>query len=224
MNPHQSRHEKEVATLAAAYEKQGYTVHLRPDVAQIPADLNGYHPDLLAEKADEHLLVMAKSSRDQMPISISRLQSLVENVKRVPGWKFLLVNYSPDYEAASLIQAPLSWSDINSRVDLAKQLRESGEAEAAILLFWPALEALLRRHAESVDLPLESLSVVALLDYLYSDADLSYEHFEQAKRLLTGRNQLAHGFPLPEANQQAVQLQRLVDDLSNEWIPTRTAA
>ena len=224
MNPYQSQHEQEVATLAATYEKQGYTVRLRPNVEQIPLDLNGYYPDLLAEKEDEHLLIMAKSSRDPMPISISRLQSLVENVKRLPGWKFLLVNYSPEYEAASMLHIPLSWSDINSRVGLAKQLRESGEAEAAILLFWPALEALLRRHAESVELPLKNLSVVALLDYLYSDADLSYEHFEQARKLLAGRNQLAHGFPLPEASQQAIQLQRLVDDLSNEWIPTRTAA
>lgn len=224
MNSYQSPHEKEVAALAATYEKQGYIVRLRPAVEQIPLDLNGYYPDLLAEKDDEHLMVMAKSSRDPMPIFISRLQSLVENVKRVPGWKFLLVNYSPEYEAASLLQIPLSWSDIINRVALAKQLRESGEAEAAILLFWPALEALLRRHAESMNLPLEHLSVRALLDYLYSEADLSYEHFEQAKNLLAGRNQLAHGFPLPEATQQAVQLQSLVDDLTHDWQPTRHAA
>lgn len=111
-----------------------------------------------------------------------------------------------------------------SRVALAKHLRETGEAEAAILLFWSALEALLRRHAQSVELPLENLSVLALLDYLYSDADLSFEHFDQARKLLTGRNQLAHGFLLAEAPQQAVQLQGLIDDLANEWLPTREAA
>jgi len=104
------------------------------------------------------------------------------------------------------------------------RLREAGDAEAAILLFWSALEALLRRHAESLDLPLEQLSVRALLDYLYSDADLSYEHFDQAKKLLSGRNQVAHGFFLPEASQQARQLQSLIDELSDEWLLMRNVA
>lgn len=105
MSPSQNPHNAQVATLAAEYEKQGYRVQIRPDIEQIPLDLNGYYPDLLAEKASEHLLILANNIRQ--PISISRLQSLVENVKRAPDWRFLLVNYSPEYDAASLAQAPL---------------------------------------------------------------------------------------------------------------------
>ena len=225
MNPAQNQHALEVAALAADYEQQGYTVHIRPDVEQIPLDLQGYYPDLLAEKDGQHLLILANNIQQPVPaISINRLQRVVENVKQLRGWKLLLVNYSPDYEAASMLQSPISWPDISNRITLAEHLRKSGEAEAAILLFWSALEALLRRHAEAVNLPLENLSVVALLDYLYSDADLSFEHFDQAKKLLAGRNKLAHGFPLSEAPQQASQLQMLLHNLSNEWLPTREAA
>jgi hypothetical protein len=224
MNSLQHQHDSQVAALAADYESQGYKVHIKPAIEQIPLDLNGYYPDILAEKEDQHLLVLANNTRKPVPISISRLQSLIENVKQLPGWRFLLVNYSPEYDATSFARVPLTWPDIVSRVSLAKHLRETGEAEAAILLFWSALEALLRRHAESVDLPLEHLSVTSLLNYLYSDADLSFEHFDQAKKLLAGRNQLAHGFPLAEASQQATQLQGLIDDLSSEWLPTREAA
>lgn len=222
MTPAQRQHETQVAALAANYRQQGYAVSVPADRERVPFDLHGYRPDLLAEKETEHLLVLANSAN--APLSIGRLQELTATVKQHPGWRLLLVNLSPGSEVAGIPQAPIPWSNIRERIDQAKQLREAGAAEAAILLFWSALEALLRRHAESVSLPLEHASVRALLDYLYSEADLSYEHFDQAKQLLAGRNRLAHGFPLPDAPQHAVQLQELINDLSNSWAPLHNAA
>ncbi|HEX8328366.1 MAG TPA: hypothetical protein VF629_12550 [Hymenobacter sp.] len=212
----------QVAALAAQYRQQGYTVLLEPAPDKLPFNLGSYRPDLLVKKGDEHLLIEVKNRHT--PVSISRLREVAELVNQQAGWRFLFVNTGPDAEDGHLPQSPISWTSIVQRIAQAKHLRESGEPEAAILLLWSAFEALLRRHAESLDLPLEQASVRALLDYLYSEADLSYEHFEQAKKLLVSRNQLAHGFPLPEAAQQAAQLQSLVDDLSNEWRPTREAA
>ena len=224
MNPARRQHDIQVATLAENYRPQGYAVTVPPDRESVPFDLNGVRPDLLAEKEDEHLLILANNT--QQPISISRLRELMETIKQqpVPGWRLLLVNYSAETVTGGLPQDPISWSTIVQRINQAKKLRESGEAEAAILLFWSALEALLRRHAESLGFPLEQLSVRALLDYLYSDADLSYEHFDQAKMLLSGRNKVAHGFPLPEAPQHASRLQNLIDELSDEWLPIRNVA
>jgi hypothetical protein len=152
------------------------------------------------------------------------LQDLTATVKQHPGWRLLVVNFSSGDDLAGIQQGPISWTSIVQRIERAKRLRELGEPEAAILLLWSAFEALLRRHAESQGLPLEHASVRALLDYLYSEADLSYEHFEQAKSLLSSRNQLAHGFPLPEAPQQAIHLQQLIDELSDGWLPVRNVA
>ena len=222
MTPAQRQHETKVSALAADYRQQGYAVSVPADRESIPFDLHGYLPDLLAEKENEHLLVLANGAN--APLSIGRLQELAATVKQHSGWRLLVVNFSPGSEVAGILQEPISWAGIVQRIGQAKRLHEAGEAEAAILLLWSALEALLRRHAESMDLPLEHSSVQALLDYLYSEADLSYEHFEQAKKLLAGRNQLAHGFPLPEAPQQATQLQSLIDELSGEWLPLRNVA
>lgn len=224
MNYSQRQHDSQVAALADRYKQQGYHVSVPADMESVPFDLNGYIPDLLAEKNGQHLLILANNTKQ--PISISRLRDLMETIKQqpVPGWRLLLVNYSVESETDGLPLEPITWDSIVQRVAQAKRLREAGEAEAAILLFWSALEALLRRHAESVDLPLEHLSVRALLDYLYSDADLSYEYFDQAKKLLSSRNRLAHGFPVSEIHQQATQLQTLIDNLSSEWLPNRAAA
>ncbi|MFD1468654.1 hypothetical protein ACFQ48_10500 [Hymenobacter caeli] len=224
MNPSQRQHDIQVAALAESYRQQGYAVTAPPDMESVPFDLNGFRPDLLAEKQGQHLLILANNT--QQPISIGRLRELSETIKQqpTPGWRLLLINYSPESVAGGLLQDPISWDNIIQRTGQAKKLREAGEAEAAILLFWSALEALLRRHAESLGFPLEQLSVRALLDYLYSDADLSYEHFDQAKMLLSGRNKVAHGFTLPEASQQANLLQNLIDELSGEWLPMRNVA
>ena len=211
-----------VAALAAQYQEQGYAVQREPAPDCIPFSLGNYRPDLLAEKAGEHLLIEVKNRLT--PVSIGRLRDIAELVNQQPGWRFLFVNAGPDSEDDHLPQEPLSWSSIASRIAQAKRLHQTGDSEAAILLLWSALEALLRRHAESMDLPLAHLSALALLDYLYSEADLSFEHFDQAKKLLAGRNQLAHGFPLSEAPQQAIQLQGLIDDLSRDWLPAREAA
>lgn len=211
-----------VSTLAAEYRRQEYQVQIDPEPATIPFSLGTYRPDILAEKGDDHVLIEVKSY--SAPASISRLRDVTEIVKQHTGWRFLFVNVGPDSADAYLAQEPLSWDNIASRATQARRLHEAGESEASILLSWSALEALLRRHAESIDLPLAHASVLALLDYLYSEADLSYEHFEQAKRLLTGRNQLAHGFPIQEASQQATQLQKLVSELANDWLPLRSAA
>ncbi|WP_210515383.1 hypothetical protein [Hymenobacter terricola] len=224
MNSAHRQHDIQVAALAESYRQQGYSVTAPPDRESVPFDLNGFRPDLLAEKEGQHLLILANNT--QQPISISRLRELTETIKQQSalGWRLLLINYSAESAAGGLPQDPISWSTIVQRISQAKKLREAGEAEAAILLFWSALEALLRRHAESLGFPLEQLSVRALLDYLYSDADLSYEHFDQAKHLLSGRNKVAHGFPLPEAPQQASHLQTLIDELSDEWLPMRNVA
>lgn len=209
-----SPHAARVATLAAEYAANGYAVQLAPTA--LPFDLGGYVPDLLAEKDGEHLLIEVKDAA--VPVSFSRFREVVETVRQVPGWRFLLVaNPASEVTVLGLPPEPLAWPDIASRIQQAKRLHDAGESEAAILVFWSALEALLRRHAESIDLPIERLPVTALVDYLYSEAELSFEQFDRAKALMTGRNRLTHGFPLPEAQQNAAQLQGLIDELTNDW-------
>lgn len=222
MNRPPNQHETQLASLAADYEKQGYAVRRRPAPGSIPFDLNGFAPDLLAEKDAEHLLVLVKDSTT--PVSIGRLRDLTETVRQQPGWRFILVNAAPESEAFGLPGEPLSWQGIADRIAHAKRLQELGELEAAFLVSWSALEALLRRHVESVNLPIEHLPVRALIDYLYSEAELSFEQFEKAKSLAVNRNQLAHGFQVSEVGKSVVHLLELIEALLTTWQPIRQAS
>lgn len=221
MNDSEQQYNAKVAALAVEYERNGYTVQRQPR-APLPFDLGSYRPDLLAEKGDEHLVIEVKSS--QAPISLSYFRDLVETIRQQPGWRFLLVIDSPTQDAASLLREPLSWQGITDRLAHAEHLQELGESEAATLIFWTALEGLLRRYAESIGLPLGHLPVTALLNYLYSEAELSFEQFDKAKKLMASRNQLAHGFQTQGAAQYASELQELIKELADNWWPTQRAA
>ena len=209
--------------LARSYEAQGFTVKVLPTPTDIPFDLGGYRADLLAEKEGQHLLIEVK--RAGTPLSVDRLQSLAETVRQQPGWQLLLVP-APEGPGQSLRTAsPLaSWPATTERARRASALLASGETEAAFLLLWVTLEALLRRHAEQIALPVDRQPTSALLNYLYSQGELTFEQFQLALQAQQVRNQLVHGFETTEVPTVTQSLHELVAELLSDWAYTQNAA
>lgn len=213
-----------VAELARSYEAQGFAVKTEPMVGDIPFDLAGYRPDLLAEKEGQHLIVEVKKAG--VPLSVDRLQALAGTIRQHAGWRFVLVPADEEGPSQPFTNAGevVSWPAVTERAKRAGHLLELGETEAAFLMLWSALEAMLRRHAEQIALPIERLPTSALLNYLYSQGELSHEQFQQALAALKVRNRLAHGFEAREASREARPLYTLVETLLQEWTYTQNAA
>lgn len=211
------RHHEKVRELADRYASQGFQVAVEPAGATLPFDLGDYHPDLIAQKDDQHLIVEVKETSDR--ISVDRYRDLAEEVGRHPGWRFLLVTTN-DVESRSLPGAPdelASWPEVIERFTRAERLLDAGDSDAAYLLMWSALEAMLRRHAESVALPLERFHIQALIKHIYSQGELSIPQFDRAMAALKLRNLLIHGSPAPELADAARDLRSLIKELSDEW-------
>ncbi|MBO2009742.1 hypothetical protein [Hymenobacter negativus] len=213
-----------VLELARSYEAQGFVVKTAPAAEDIPFDLGPYRPDLLAEKEGQHFIIEVKKAG--VPLSVDRLQALAETIRQHAGWRLLLV---PTDEEGPVLPTGntnelVSWQAVAERAKRADHLLQLGESDAAFLMLWSAFEAMLRRHAEQVGLPIERLSTAALLDYLYSQGELAYEQFEQARAALQVRNRLVHGFEAAEATQEARPLHTLVEHLLQEWTYTQNAA
>lgn len=207
-----------------SYTEQGFTVKRAPGPKDVPFDLEGYIPDLLLEKLDQHIIVEVKLVG--VPLSVDRLQTLAATIRQHPGWQFLLVT-ADDVVADTLTAdkgAPAPWQIAVERTQRAAHLLNLGETDAAFLLLWSAMEALLRYHAGQIGLPIERLPTTALLDYLYSQGELTFEQFEQASTALQVRNRLAHGYAATETNREAQPMHTLVADLLQEWQHTRNAA
>lgn len=209
--------------LARSYEAQGFTVKVQPAPEDLPFDLGGYRADLLAEKDGQHLLIEVK--RVGTPLSVDRLQSLAETVRQQPGWQLLLVPATEGPGQSLRTPSPLaSWPATTERARRASALLASGETEAAFLLLWVTLEALLRRHAEQIALPVDRQPTSALLNYLYSQGELTFEQFQLALKAQQVRNQLVHGFEATEVPAVTQSLHELVAELLSEWAYTQNAA
>lgn len=213
-----------VAELTRSYEAQGYAVKTAPAASDIPFDLGGYRPDLLVEKEGQHLIVEVKKAG--VPLSVDRLQTLAITIRQHAGWRFLLVTADEEGPSQPFSNAGelVSWEAATERTKRAGHLLNLGETDAAFLMLWSALEALLRRHAEQIALPIERLPTAAVLNYLYSQGELSYEQFQQALAAMKVRNRLVHGFEAAEATQEARPLHTLVEALLQEWTYTQNAA
>jgi hypothetical protein len=210
-------HHEKVRELAEQYEAQGFQVSVEPAKADLPFDLGNYSPDLIAQKEDQHLVVEVKSSSNDVPVE--RFRNIAEEVGQHPGWRFLLVTLN-DVESRSLPGAAdelASWQEAAERVVRAERLLDAGDADAAFLLMWSALEAMLRRHAQSVALPLERLPSQALIKHLYSQGELSMTQYDRVMTALRLRNLLAHGSPAPQLGEAASDLRSLIRELSGEW-------
>lgn len=212
-------HDKSVSKIAEKYRQAGYTVLVDPEPEDIPFDLGTYRPNLIVKKneAEGYIIEFNASGRQT---SIDRLKEIAEIVSENTGWRFLLMT-----EEDALLKDNsnevnlLSWQQILTRKTQGERLISSGENEGAFLSLWGTLEAVLRRRAEEVSIPIERSPTVSLIKHMYSQGELSIEEYDRAMLLLSVRNRLIHGFEAPEVNESVSELLALVNELISLWAP-----
>ena len=104
---------------------------------------------------------------------------------------------------------------LQERAHNADALSQAGQSEAAFLLFFSALEGILRVLGQRAQLPLESLPPSTLIRELYSAGEIDRAQFESLMRFLPIRNDLVHGFR-PRERLDVEQLRVLVHALLAE--------
>jgi hypothetical protein len=192
-----------VARVAEDYRRRGYDVQVEPGPNALPEFLRDFHPDLIARKPGESVVVEVKVGT-QTSVA-EQLREIAERVNQQPGWRFSLVFADAGRPDQFTEAEPASLAVIEDRVRNAEALIRAGQNEAAFLLLWSALEGTLRLLGGRAHLPLASLPPSTLIRELYSAGEISREQFETLLGLLPVRNQLVHGF----GSQQDVDTERL---------------
>jgi len=184
---------EKINTLAAEYRAKGYDVRVHPDRGDLPSFMFGLNPDMIAMSDDDKVVIDVKSARE---FDADRVQQLAEFVQQQPPWRYeiSLVNLptAPDVPAVE----DLATDDQVQRLIANAELlaTQQHQIEAAALLAWSAVEAILRRVARAAAPEIERQSSARVLKHLYALGHVQPDIYETLLRLLTFRNAVAHGF------------------------------
>jgi hypothetical protein len=211
-------YQRKLQEIATDYRAQGYDVRIEPGPEELPAFLAGFHPDLIARGPHDSVVVEVKVGTTTA--ASERFRELAERIRQQPGWRFSLVVIDPrSDEVAPSAQPLLNRQAIADRLEQAKELLRTGTKDAAFLLLWVSIEALLRQLAIREGLPLERIPSSTLLKELFSLGILSRDDVEMAQRALAVRNALVHGFEATGLDQTTEELVRLAHQLLAELDP-----
>jgi len=203
--------------LAELYAREGYTVKREPSELDIPFNLNGFRPDLVATKEKSGLIVEVKGKLARLPVE--RFRTIAEEVSRHPGWRFLLVTLD-DVESQNLpgISEDLpQWTQLKDHAYQADGLLKNRKMEPALLYLWSIFEAALRKHAIDAAIPVERFPVSRLINHMYSLGELTLSQYDLTNIVMKTRNKLAHGFLTKLDFSLMNKFKSLVEDLIGEW-------
>ena len=202
--------------IAGEYEARGYEVVVEPGPEKLPEFLAGFHPDLVARGPNESVVIEVKVGTKTA--ASERFRELAEIIQHQPGWRFSLVVIDPrSDEVAPPTQQLLDRQEIADRLGRANELLRTGATDAAFLLMWVAVEALLRHIATREGLPLERVPSSSLMKELFSLGILSRNELEVTQRAFAVRNALVHGFETTKLDEIAGELAQLAQRLFSEF-------
>lgn len=203
--------------LAAEFRAKGYTVMTNPSKEQLPPFLRAFHPDLIAASPGENVVVEVKSPTELRSDEFVRL---AEAIDREAGWRLQLavvdlpaVQEIPD--EGEIAGAP----QVSKFLEDAQGLFREKRYEAAAILTWAAVEAILRQHALGLGVDAERKGSAFILKHLYTAGALDAQQYETFERMLRLRNALVHGFA---ARVDASEVRQLIEEA--ETLRSQSAA
>lgn len=220
--------QKKLQEVAEEYREQGYDVTLSPKREQLPEFLQPFQLDMIAfrypketpESISAHALngdskieptnvvveIRTRTSFNQAPA----LDRVAEAIEDNTDWRLDLVVANP--EGYSFWQHPsqslLNDEDIHYRLQEAQELSLQEHGEAALLLTWSTLEALLRRDAEAKHIPLESEhrdNPLHLIKSLFTYGMLDREQYQILKSGVSTQYTMAHGYRVKKSISELLQ-------------------
>ena len=177
--------QRKLRSIARRYERDGYRVTMPGQGGGLPAFLEGFEPDLIAESEQERVVIEVK--RSDAVRGSNELLGIAERVAREPGWRFELVTVSPVEQVSA--PTPERMDLIQSR---ARKVMGIGLTDMAYVYAWTALEEVLRDLALQHGLNAARTPFLQAIRDLVSRGVISREVFETVEQARRIRNQMVH--------------------------------
>lgn len=216
-NTTQSLYEQRIQSTAQELLDNGYKISIKPPVCDLPFELGGYRPDLMATKDNEGIILEIKTSLNRL--SVDRFQDIAERVATHHGWRFLLVTLDDTSEKILPLggdELP-SWQELNVHLVNLNTLIQNSLFEPAILFLWSILEAALRKRAIAQNIPISRFPTNQLLNHAFSSGEISMSEFDLFMSYLEVRNRIAHGIAAPVDSEMLKSANIFVQNLVGKW-------
>ena len=207
-----TRAEKRIAdSVEREYRDKGYAV--QRDVAL--DFLDGLRVDMVAQKDGLTKAIEIKTATSLARTGGTRREEIYETIRAQKGWSHTLVLAGePERLSAHKGATPFNREDALLRMDRAEQCLAAGFPEAAVLLAWSALEAVVR-----IVLREEGFEINRVTNSAYTIAHaldwetISYADYDKLNKLVKYRNAIIHGFSVDEM--EGERLTREMIELAN---------
>lgn len=197
--------------IAQTYQEKGYDVLVQPQEHQLPDFLKQLQPDLIVGKENEHIVVEVKS-RGQFS-QPSQVNELAKAVQDEAGWKFELVLLGPENSLSVGTASPLTNEEIQVKMSEVTTFLDLGHLDAALLISWSVVEAVLRMLAVQEGIEAEKATPTYLLKQMTYEGVVSRETYQHLLNLQQTRNAIAHGFKPLQLDVETVQkLIRIINE------------
>jgi uncharacterized protein YutE (UPF0331/DUF86 family) len=191
--------------LAEEYRERGYEVSFHPNLEDLPDFLKTYRPDMIVRRGEESVVIAVKSRSSLNSSSTQYLRNLAQAVAENPGWRFELVMTNPeDAVYFPKAEGSLQEDEIESGLQVARQLVAQQHLESALLYSWSLVEATLRIVAEKEELNLLRLEPLYLVKQLATEGIISKSEYQLLMNARSLRNAVAHGFKTTQLTQNSV--------------------
>jgi hypothetical protein len=182
--------DQKVDAVIQDYQRNGYEILSCTAQADFPEFLREYGADVIAKNEHETVVIEVKT---RSTLKDPNLSKLAEEIEAYPGWRLDLVVLP---ESSPLI--PISVAQIRDRIIHAQQLRETDQQEAALLLIWSAIEAILRQIAVKEEIELQNNSIISVITTFFSLGLIDQPTYQVLKQASKLRSAIAHGLQSQE--------------------------
>lgn len=184
---------RKIREISKDYEKQGYTVLINPKQSQLPDFLKGYEPDIIAKRDDESVLIEVKTRKDRP--NLERFENLAKEIDKRENWRFEMIFTNP-VENNSLLENKntITETAVNNRIAEIKKLIDINSFEAAFLLSWSTIEAVLRQKLAKEKSDSFLKPSISIIRTMFSLGLLNQKDYKLLQEVNNYRNSLIHGF------------------------------
>ena len=211
LTAHESERQR-VQKVGQVYRDKGYDVLIEPQGDQLPDFLQAFRPDLIAHKGAEHIVVEVRT-RGQVS-DFPQVNELAKVVRNESDWRFQLFLMGPENSFFVDGASPLTVEEIRSKRKEVALFFQNGHLEAAFLMGWSLVEAILRVLAVIEGIEAETATPDYLLKQMAFEGIIARETYHELKHAQKTRDAIAHGFKSSQLTVETVQeLIALIDEI-----------